>query len=58
MSEFDPTQPAVLHDKISGKMIPWTGEHSNDFRLTSKQRDDGVEWAAMLFDGWGNALGG
>jgi hypothetical protein len=58
MSEFDPTQPAVLHDKTSGKMIPWTGEHADHFRFACRQREDGVEWGDMLFDGWGNPLGG
>jgi len=56
MSEFDPTQPAVLHDKISGKMIPWSGEEAA--RFLSARPAEGIKLGQFLFDGWGNPLGG
>ena len=52
MSVFDPT---LLHDK----MIAWTGEKEAKWRRQASQHSEGViEWDGLLFDGWGEALGG
>lgn len=59
MSEFDPSQPAVLHDTLNDKMIAWTGEHQASWREHANDHSEGViEWDGLLFDGWGEALGG
>jgi hypothetical protein len=59
MSDFDPSQPAILHDKSNDEIIPWTGEHQEAFRQSARYKPDGtVEWKGHLFDGWGNVLGG
>lgn len=59
MADFDPAQPAVLHDRLRDRIEPWTGEDAEDFRRHSITRPDGsVEWRAMILDGWGNVLGG
>ena len=59
MSEFDPSQPAILHDALNDVIIPWTGELADDFRRSSRCDSDGiVEWDGRRFDGWGNVLGG
>ena len=59
MRDFDPSQPAILHDRVTDRIETWTGEYAADFRARSVSRSDGsVEWDHFLFDGWGNVLGG
>ena len=59
MSEFDPSQPAILHDQLSDRIIAWTGEHHEQFRQSARHGSDGiVEWNDFRLDGWGNPLGG
>lgn len=57
--DFQPSEPAILHDRASSRIVTWTGEHAADFRKSSIARSDGsVAWKHYLFDGWGNVLGG
>ena len=59
MSEFDPSQPAILHDRLTDGIVSWTGELRDRYVATSRLRSNGlVEWDDMLLDGWGNVLGG
>jgi hypothetical protein len=59
MATFDPTEPAILHDRLTDKIQTWTGEDSADYRETAVSRPEGtVEWRGFVFDGWGNVLGG
>ena len=59
MADFDPGQPAVLHEQQHDRMIPWTGEDCEDWRKRAERRGEGIiSYNGMLFDGWGNPLGG
>ncbi|MCA6113576.1 hypothetical protein J6524_01345 [Bradyrhizobium sp. WSM 1738] len=59
MTGFDPSEPAILHDLATDRIITWTGDQADDFRRASRPRDDGtVAWKEYVFDGWGNVLGG
>jgi hypothetical protein len=59
MNEFDPLQPAILHDRRSDRIVTWTGEEAADYLAESNLLPDGsVEWRDFHFDGWGNVLGG
>jgi hypothetical protein len=59
MSEFDPSQPAILHDRRSDSIETWTGEEAADYIKNSQARPDGtVEWSGLIFDGWDDVLGG
>jgi hypothetical protein len=59
MSEFDPAQPAILHDRRTDSIETWTGEEVADYTENSIARPDGtVEWSTFVFDGWGEVLGG
>jgi hypothetical protein len=59
MRDFDLSQPAILHDRLTDRIETWTGERAAEFRERSVSRSDGtVEWDRFLFDGWGNVLGG
>jgi hypothetical protein len=59
MTGFNPSEPAILHDRVADQIVTWTGEQADDFRRASRARDDGsVAWREYVFDGWGNVLGG
>jgi hypothetical protein len=59
MNGFNPAEPAILHDRVSDRIIAWSGEDADDFRKTRTERADGtVAWQEFVFDGWGNVLGG
>jgi hypothetical protein len=51
--------PAILHDCATDQIVTWTGDQADDFRHSSRARDDGtIAWREYVFDGWGNVLGG
>ena len=59
MIDFDPSEPAILHDRLNDTIEPWTGENAEDYKQNSIAHPDGtIEWQGMIFDGWGNVLGG
>ena len=59
MDEFDPSEPAILHDRLSNKIITWTGDKSREWKQYATRHSVGiVEFEGYLFDGWGNVLGG
>jgi len=59
MKDFDASEPAILHDRVSGRIISWSGEEADDFVRRKIELDDGtVRWNEFVFDGWGNVLGG
>jgi hypothetical protein len=59
MTGFDPSEPAILHDLATDRIITWIGDQADDFRRAANARDDGtVAWRGYVFDGWGNVLGG
>ena len=59
MKDFDPSEPAILHDRVSDSIIAWSGEEAAAFRRSCVTMDDGsITWKGFVFDGWGNVLGG
>lgn len=59
MSEFDPFEPAILHDCNTDKMLTWIGDHAVNYVEHAIVRADGtIEWGSFVFDGWGEVLGG
>jgi hypothetical protein len=59
MAGSDGLKPVILHDRTSDQIVTWTGEQADDFRRSSRAREDGsVAWREYVFDGWGNVLGG
>jgi hypothetical protein len=59
MKDFDPSEPAILHDRATDTIVTWSGEDVNAFRRAAIARIDGtIAWGAFVFDGWGNVLGG
>ena len=59
MFSFNPSEPGILHDRITDSIETWTGEEEADYRENSVTLSDGtVAWRVFGFDGWGNVLGG
>jgi hypothetical protein len=59
MTSFNPSEPAILHDRRSDSVETWTGEEAADYNKHSVVKPDGsVEWRQFIFDGWGSVLGG
>jgi hypothetical protein len=59
MKDFNPSEPAILHDQITDTIVTWSGEDADAFRRDGVWREDGaVAWNGFVFDGWGNVLGG
>jgi hypothetical protein len=54
IAEFDPSKPAIVHDKLNDKTIDWRPERYLDhYRANSTPFDPGViEWDGLLLDGW------
>lgn len=61
MKDFDPSQPAILHDAAKDEILTWLPEEERveDFRKNAFDRGDGtIAWEGLILDGWGNVLGG
>jgi hypothetical protein len=59
MSGFNPSEPAILHDRVTDTIETWTGEDETEYRRHATELPDGaVAWRDFVFDGWGNVLGG
>jgi hypothetical protein len=53
MSEFDPTQPAMVHDGLNDKTFEWKPEWAQNYREYAVEDKDGViGWDGLLLDGW------
>lgn len=59
MRDFDPFQPAILHDAISDSLVTWDWERAEEFRRGAAYDEHGrVVWNGKVFDGWDDVLGG
>ena len=59
MNDFDPFEPAFLHDQRTDRIVTWSGEDAAAYHETAEVHADvTVEWKTYLLDGWGNVLGG
>ena len=59
MIEFDPTQPALLYDRLHDEIVTWDSEGSDLWKRCALVRADGaVEWNGRVFEGWDEPLGG
>lgn len=54
MAEFDPSMPAVVHDKLNDQVIAWAPErHRENFKQHAAPFEPGVvAWDGLLLDGW------
>jgi hypothetical protein len=42
MTDFDPSEPAILHDRISDTIIAWSGEEADALCRSCVRRQDGT----------------
>src|SRR6476659_403628 len=55
MTTFNPSEPAILHDRLTDKIETWNRDDAADYRKSAVSKSDGtVEWRRFIFDGWGN----
>jgi hypothetical protein len=53
MSEFDPSEPAIVHDRRTDRAIPWSPDFEWEFKRRAKQDAPGViAFEGLLLDGW------
>jgi hypothetical protein len=53
MSQFDSSQPALLHDRLNAKTFEWSPEWRTSFELYKRDAALGiVAWDGLLLDGW------
>jgi hypothetical protein len=53
MSEFDPSEPALVHDRRHDRMIPWSPSFQRSYERSARQQEPGVvAYDGLLLDGW------
>jgi hypothetical protein len=53
MSEFDPSKPAMVHDRLNDETFEWVPERHMPHWEPVKEADAGViAWDGLLLDGW------
>jgi hypothetical protein len=55
MNEFDPSKPAMVHDRLNDRTFEWAPETMQaNYEKYASPRGDGVivEWDGLLLDGW------
>ena len=56
MKEFDPTKPAMVHDRLNDKTFEWLPEWQASYKWHAKEVGPGViSWDGVLLDGWWSA---
>jgi hypothetical protein len=48
MSGFNPSEPAILHDRVTGAIEIWTGEDEAEYRRNARTLPDGRGGMARL----------
>src|SRR4029453_9900643 len=58
MTEFDPSKPALVHDKLNDQVIDWEPErHGKDYKDGHCDFGNGViEWDGLPLDRWKPAV--
>ena len=54
MSEFDPSLPGIVHDRLNDRTFEWKPEtmQANYEKYASPRADGVIEWDGPLLDGW------
>jgi hypothetical protein len=53
MTQFDPSRPALVHDRLNAKTFEWTPEWRVSFERYKREAGLGiVSWDGLLLDGW------
>ena len=53
MSDFDPSEPCLLHDLVNNRIVAWSPDFEESYEADSQEVKPGVvSYAGLLFDGW------
>jgi hypothetical protein len=54
MSEFDPTKPALVHDRLNSRWLRWDVRQASTYRYepVGSVYPEQVSWEGLLLDGW------
>jgi hypothetical protein len=53
MAQFDPSRPALVHDRLNAKTFEWSPEWRVSFERYKREAGLGiVAWDGLLLDGW------
>jgi hypothetical protein len=54
MKEFDPTKPAMVHDRLNDRTFEWKPAtmQANYEKYAETFGPDVIEWDGLLLDGW------
>ena len=53
MSEFDPSEPALVHDRRLDRMLPWSPAFQRSYERTARELTPGViDYDGLHLDGW------
>ena len=54
MSDFDPSRPALVHDRLSDRVIEWSPSWATDYTEWHHEHtnDGAVAFNGLLLDGW------
>jgi hypothetical protein len=53
MSEFDPTEPAMVHDALNDRILAWSPDFEWSFAKYAREDAPGViNFDGLLLDGW------
>jgi hypothetical protein len=53
MTEFDPAQPALVHDRVNDQMMEWSPDWRDNYRKYARPDAPGVvAFDGLLLDGW------
>jgi hypothetical protein len=53
MTQFDPSQPALVHDRLNTKTFEWSPKWRASFEWHKREAGLGmVSWDELLLDGW------
>jgi hypothetical protein len=52
MSEFEPSQPGLVHDSLNDVMIEWQPKWAQHYREHAIRAGHVIGWDGRLLDGW------
>lgn len=54
MNDFDPSRPALVHDRLSDRVLEWSPSWATDYTEWHREhaRDGAVAFNGLLLDGW------
>lgn len=56
MRDFDPSRPAMVHDRLEGRTFEWSPDWLDEYRNYATEHGPGViEFDGVLLDGWTEA---